>query len=61
MCGPSVNGLGCNDNHKLNIIFFSSIMLGNVFENGSKILPPISIQKGYEVNELEIFQIIIYY
>ena len=61
MCGPNVNGLGCYDNYKLNIIFFSSILLGNVFENGSEILPPISIQKEYEVNELEIFQIIIYY
>ena len=61
ICGPNVNGLGCNDYQKLNIIFFSSILLGNVFENGSTILPSISIKKEYELNELEIFQIIIYY
>ena len=59
-CGPNVNGLGCNDYEKLDVIYFSSIMLGNVFENGSKILPPISIVKKYEVFETEIFQIIIH-
>ena len=58
-CGPTVNGLGCNDFKKLNAIYFSSIMLGNVFENGSKLLPPLCIEKKYEVLETEIFQIII--
>lgn len=57
--GPSVNGLGCNDNVKLNYIYHSRDFINNCYENGSKILPSIKYEQEYEVIEEEIFQILI--
>ena len=58
-CGPSANWLGCNPNVNLNYIFHGKNIIDNVFENGSMILPYKGNEVEYEVNEMEIFQIII--
>ena len=57
--GPSSNGLGCNENVKLNFIFYSGKYLDQCYENGSKVIPNQSDdgEKKYEVTEMEIFQI----
>ena len=59
-CGPSANGLGCEINVKLNYICCSeSSNLDLTYENGSKILPTQENEDtGFEVKEVEIFQII---
>ena len=61
-CGPTANGLGCNPDIKLNYIYFSKAQfLDKVFENGSKIFPkPGNNELQCEVNDTEIFQIIVY-
>ena len=58
-CGPSVNGLGCNENISLDYIFHSYENIDKCFENGSEILPSTSGEKKYKVKETEIFQVII--
>ena len=58
-CGPSVNGLGCNENNSLNYIFHSYENISKCFENGSEFLPNKSGETKYEVKEAEIFQILI--
>ena len=62
-CGPSVNGLGCDENEYLNFIFHSK-GIEIVFEEGNKILSSKDYfgknkEVKYEINEMEIFQIII--
>ena len=57
-CGPSVNGLGCNENISLDYIFHSYENIDKCFENGSEILPSTSGEKKYKVKETEIFQVI---
>ena len=57
-CGPSVNGLGCNDNVNLNFIYHSAQAIDRLFINGTNILPSGNLEKEYEVFETEIFQII---
>jgi len=58
-CGPSVNGLGCNENISLDYIFHSYEDIDKCFENGSEVLPSSSEEKKYKVKETEIFQVII--
>ena len=58
-CGPSVNGLGCNENNSLNSIFYSYANIVKCFENCSEFLPNSSEEKEYKVKETEIFQVII--
>ena len=58
-CGPSVNGLGCNENISLDYIFHSYEDIDICFENGSEVLPSSSEEKKYKVKETEIFQVII--
>ena len=59
-CGPSANGLGCNDNEDLNLIYHSANMIDNSFNNNSaNILPSKGVEAEYEVEETEVFQILI--
>ena len=59
--GPSANGLGCNPNIGLNFIYYST-NIDKYFENASQILPSKNKKEDeieYEVEDMEIFQIII--
>ena len=64
-CGPSANGLGCNSGIQLNYIYYSFKSIDKYYENASKILPKETNmlteenEIKYELNEMEIFQIII--
>ena len=57
-CGPSVNGLGCNEDVNLNFIYHSAQVIDSLYINGTNILPSGKLDKEYEVIETEIFQII---
>ena len=57
-CGPSVNGLGCNEDVNLNFIYHSAQVIDSLYINGTNILPSGKLEKEYEVIETEIFQII---
>ena len=60
--GPSVNCLGCNPNINLNFIYHSKNSIDTVFENASNILPSKNKKENdveYELEDMEIFQIII--
>lgn len=56
-CGPSVNRLGCRDDSNLKFLYILS-NLNEIFENGNKILPIKTEITQYEVQEVEIFQIV---
>ena len=56
--GPSVNGLGCNDDISLYYIYHSRDFIDKCYENGSKILPSKKSEEEYEVLEMEIFQVL---
>ena len=61
-CGPSANGLGCNPDKNLNFIYHTKARIDKYFENASKILPSKDRKEDeieYEVEDMEIFQIII--
>ena len=59
-CGPSANGLGCNLNEDLNFIYHSANMIDNAFNNNSaNLLPSKGVETKYEVEETEVFQILI--
>ena len=59
ICGPSANGLGCNENESLKFIYHYANGIDNVFNNkASSLLPSDGVEKKYEVQETEIFQII---
>ena len=59
ICGPSANGLGCNQAIKLNLIYHSAKSIDKIFEKGSEILPSKNKETEYQATEMEIFQIII--
>ena len=57
-CGPSASGLGCNRDETLNYIFHSANAIDNYFiDSPSKLLQSNGVEKRYEVEETEIFQI----
>lgn len=59
-CGPSANGLGCNNNEDLNFIYHTANMIDNAFNNNSaNLLPSKGVEAKYEVEETEVFQILI--
>ena len=59
-CGPSTNCLGCNPDVKLNLNCHNRKSIDKVFEKGSQILPYEGEEIENKVNDMEIFQIIIY-
>ena len=59
-CGPSANGLGCNDEEDLKFIYHTADKIDMAFNNSaSNILPSEGNEKKYEVEEAEVFQILI--
>ena len=57
-CGPSANGLGCNDNEKIDNVYHTANFIDNAFlNNASKLLPSEGVEKRYKAIEIEIFQI----
>ena len=59
-CGPSANGLGCNPDENLNFIYHSANMKYSAFKNNpADLLPSEGVEAKYEVEETEVFQIII--
>ena len=59
-CGPSANGLGCNSDENLNFIYHSANMINKTFNNNpADLLPSKGVETKYEVEETEVFQILI--
>ena len=59
ICGPSANGLGCNENESLKYIYHSAHGIDSIFDNKpSSFLPRNGVETQYEVKETEVFQII---
>ena len=61
-CGPSASCLGCNTNIKLNFLYHTKAHIDRYYINASNILPSKDKKEDeveYEIEDMEIFQIII--
>ena len=61
ICGPFSGNLGCNFGNEIkNLSHRNNIIYKNCYENDVEILPSNNQEKEYDIQELEIFKIIVY-